>query len=205
MFDFVKSSTTEETKDYITGIVKKYIIDSKEINVSGLLKELETFERDIENSLRNGEKTYLTPKSVKELAAYKDDYVYREQGVRAIIAWNAIYPEMTITLPAKIDMVKLIIDSADKMKNLQNTNPDIYKKIMDGIFENPNKAISSKGLTVLAIPRTLDKVPDWVLPYIDYNTINIDVMSKTYGILESLGMEILEASGNKYFSNIIDL
>ena len=104
LHDFIKSTATEETKERFLGIIKKRILGVKDINVANIITELESVEQDIIESLKNGEKTYVTPKSVKELEAYADGGI-REQGVRAIIAWNAIYPDMEIDLPAKIDIV----------------------------------------------------------------------------------------------------
>lgn len=202
--DFAKSSTREETMKYFLNLVKERLLYVKDINISEILRDLEKFEKIIYESLKNGEKSFLIPKSVKELEAYKDPF--KEQGVRAVIAWNAIYPDMLIQLPDKVDIVKVKMRDEEEIKELEKTNPEIYKKIVKNIFNSSHKKIADKGIEVLAIPRNIEKVPEWVLPFIDFDTIVNDNISRFYSVLESLGIETIKTGGNKKcFSNIINI
>lgn len=201
--EFMKSTATEETKERFKNIVKDRILHSKTINISRVLQDLETVESEIIDSLKNGEKTYLIPKSVKELGAYADPL--KEQGIRAIIAWNYLYPDNSIELPAKVDIVKLTLNDERELQKLKHKNMDIYNIIEKNILNNPDKKISSKGLPVVAIPRNIDKVPEWMINFIDYDTLAFNVLKKFYPILESLGLETIKTSKKEYFSNIINL
>lgn len=201
-FEFIKSTATKETEERFMSILRKRILDPEIIDVSAILRDLEEFENEIIDSLRNGEKTYIIPKSVKELGAYKEPF--KEQGVRAIIAWNYLYPDMEIELPAKIDIVKLLLDDERHLNKLKATYPDIYNVVEKKILNNPNKAISDKGLPVIAIPRTVDKIPEWMLEFIDYDTISCDIMKKFYPLLNSLGVNTITVSKKEYYSNIIN-
>jgi hypothetical protein len=160
-------------------------------------------EADIIDSLKRGEKTYVIPKAVKELEAYAD--AAREQGVRAIIAWNAIYPDMEIELPAKIDIIKLTLGEEHNLQRLKISNPDIYAVVEKKILNHPNKAVADKLLPGIAIPRNVDKIPDWIIPYIDYDTISYNVLKKFYPLLESLGLDTIKTSKKEYFSNILNI
>ena len=80
-----------------------------------------------------------------------------------------------------------------------------YLQYKDKILNNRDERISSKGLAVLAIPRSVDKIPDWVIPFIDYDTITRSVLTKFYSVLESLGVVTIKASSKEYFSNILNL
>lgn len=171
--------------------------------MADIINDLEDVEREINDSLKRGEKTYVIPKSVKELDAYADGG-FREQGVRAIIAWNAIYPDMEIELPAKIDMVKLTLNEPKNLQKLKLTNPDIYEIIDKKILHHPNPKVAEKALPVIAIPRNVDKIPDWIIPFIDYDTISYNVLSKFYPILESLSLDTIKTSKKEYFSNILN-
>ena len=202
-FDFIKSTATEATKERFIDILKKRILTVPRINVSDIIKDLEEVESDIISSLQNGEKTYILPKAVKELEAYAD--CMREQGVRAIIAWNAIYPDMEIELPAKVDIVKLTLNEEKNLQKLKAINPEIYAVIDKKILHHPNQKVAEKGLPVIAIPRNVEKIPDWMIPFIDYDTITYNVLSKFYPLLESLGLDTIKTSKKEYFSNILNI
>jgi hypothetical protein len=202
-FDFMKSSTREETKEVFIKICKEQIMTVDRIDIPRILRTLEEFETIIMSSLHNKEKNFLTPKSVKELEAYKDPY--REQGVRAIIAWNLIYPDKTIELPEKVDMIKVKMKTLDDIVELEDKEPLIYDRIKKGIFESGEEKIAKKGIEVIAIPRNVKKIPDWILSYIDYDTIVNNNVTKFHGVLESLGIQILTHSKEDYFSNVINL
>ncbi len=167
-------------------IIKKRIIDHPTVDLMGTLDDLEEFEKDIRNSLMNGEKTFLNPDNVKEPEAY--DAPYRQQGFRGVLAWNFAYPEKQIGLPEKVDLIKLNIKTADDIKDLVYNEPDIYDSLIDNIFESDNDKVRSKGLVVIAVPRNEPKVPEWILPYIDYDLIVNKNISQFKAILESMGL-----------------
>lgn len=205
-FEFMKSSATEDTKQYFLNIIRKELIENQgDINIPSILRRLENLEEEILDSLKNGDKKYLTPKSVKEANAYKDGHALREQGFRGICIWNYLYPDMPIELPAKIDIVKVTLDNERNLNKLKEINSDIYNKIMKHIVNNINPDISSKLVPVIAIPRNVDKIPDWIIPFIDYDTITVDVLKKFYPVLESLGLQIIKTAKKEYYSNIINI
>lgn len=201
--EFLKSSATEETKERFKSLVKKNILHTEEVQIGNLLRELQGFEDEVVSSLDAGEKTYIIPKSVKEIEAYKEPL--REQGIRAIYAWNSIYPEQTINLPAKVDIVKLTLDNENNLKKLSNVDKHVYDIVMKKIINHPDSKISSKGLNVLAIPKNVEKIPEWALPFIDKDTITCGVLKKFYPVLRSIGFKIPKTTSDEYFSNIIDI
>lgn len=203
-FDFMKSTATVETKSKFTKILNSHILQSEKINIPAIINDLIGLESEIKTSLENGDKTYAIPKSVKELDAYEDGGV-SEQGVRAIIAWNYIYPDMGIELPAKIDLVKLTLDDEKNLEKLKNIDENVYNIVKEKIFNNPDKRIANKGLAVIAIPRNVDKIPEWIIPFIDYDTITCDVLKKIYSLLSSLGMRTVKTAKKEYFTNILNV
>ena len=159
--------------------------------------------RSVNDSLHKGERTFLLPKSVNEVEAYKNPF--SEQGVRAVILWNYLYPDQEIVLPTKMDLVKLTLNDDRSLNHLRLTNKEMYDRVEKYILNNPNDKISSKGLDILAIPRNIDKIPEWLIPYIDYNTIVIDTISPFYSVLESIGLHTLTTSKKDYHSNILNM
>lgn len=199
--DFVKSNTREDTKKYFTKIVAEKMLSTKEINISDILRDLESFENIIRESLMKGEKNFLIPISVKELAAYKDPF--REQGIRSIIAWNYLYPANTINLPEKVDMVKVKLETEKELERLKYIDQKYYEIIKKNIFGNKNSKVAEKGVQVIAIPRIVPRIPEWLMEFIDYETIINDNLSRFYSVLESLGVETIKASKKEYFTNIL--
>jgi hypothetical protein len=201
--DFMKSTTSEAVKQIYMDIITKRVLHAKTIDLQGLLQDVSKFEAEIVKSLENGHKEYLTPMSVKEVASYKDPY--RIQGIHAVHAWNSIYPEMTINLPEKVDIVKVNFSDPGRLDKLRAEEPEIYDKIMKGIINSPNEKFSKKGFVVLAIPKNVERIPEWLVPYINYDEISYNVLKKVFPILESLGFVTLRTSKQEYFSNIIDI
>ena len=184
-------------------MVKEKLLNG-DINIATIVKDLEEFEETVKNSLLSGDKDFLIPKSVKELGAYKEPF--KEQGMRAIVAWNAVEIDNPIELPAKIDIVKVKMETLQDCEPLKETNPDIYRRIERDIFNSPHKKIREKGISVIAIPRNIDKVPEWIMPFIDFDTTINDNISRFHSVLRSLGIELIKTSGNKqHFSNILHL
>lgn len=201
--DFNKSTTREETKKYFNDLVKEKILQAEDINISMILSDLEKFENIIRDSLLKGEKNFLIPASVKELESYKDPF--RIQGFRSVLAWNFVYPEMTITLPEKVDIVKVKLTTEQECEKLKEIDENIYKRIQKNVFQNSDTRISEKGVAVIAIPRNVEKIPEWLMHFIDYDTIVNDNLSRFYSILEGLGVETIKTTKKEYFSNILKI
>lgn len=180
-FDFMKSETAEETSELYNDIVKNRLLYSDTVNVKGTLNDLKKFEKTIQESIYNGDKTYLPIMSAKDIKAYVNPY--SEQSVRAVYAWNLLYPDNMIEVPAKINILKLNIFRQDDIKELKTTYPDIYDKIINGIFKSTNKAISSKGMQVIAIPSN-SRIPEWTKKYIDYTTITNNILGSFSSVTE---------------------
>ena len=69
-------------------LLKKYVINTEDIELKSILNELKGFKEKIKDSIQNGERTYLPNASAKEIAAYKNPE--SEQSVRGVLAWNIL-------------------------------------------------------------------------------------------------------------------
>lgn len=199
--DFAKSSARPETMEFFKKLAKERLLYTDNIDIPSILADINQFHDDIDASLKRGERNFLLPKSVKELGAYKDPF--REMGVRAVFAWNAIYPENSIELPEKIDIVKVNLERLSDAEKLLDKYPEIYEKIVSGIFESKIDKIREKGVSAIAIPRNVDKVPEWITEFMDCDTIINDNISKFHSVLRSLGLNTIKTSKKEYYSNII--
>ena len=115
-------------------MINKHIIYADNVNVRGMIRDLQEFQDNIKESIRKGEKTFLPNGSVKELAAYKDPT--SNQSVKATLAWNILCPDHMIEIPAKVSLVKLNIFKEEDIIDLKKINPEKYDLIMDKIFND---------------------------------------------------------------------
>jgi hypothetical protein len=96
------------------------------------------------------------------------------------------------------------MEKLDKLGDLQANYPDIYQKLVDGVYENAQCPFRTKGISVIGIPSQVDKVPEWIIPYIDKSKIIESNITKIHPVLESLGISIQNTrAGSPHFTNII--
>ena len=207
-FDFKKATTSAKAKKRFDQLVDDYILHPDLPDVTALIQEVKKFADEIRQSILNGETTYLPLGNAKDLEAYKDPYT--QQSVRGAIAWNLIYPANEISFPSKVSIVKLNIFTEEDLTDLKQEYPEIYQNILDGIFHSPNPKLSSKGLQVLAVP-SHEKIPEWCMKYIDYNTVINNIIGQFRGVLEIFSIHCPEVGKQiktvnrktKTFSNIV--
>lgn len=133
-FDFKKATTSEDAEEFYMGLIRKYIIDSDDIELRDILRSLRKFKQDISDSIHSGDKRFLPNASAKEFAAYKNPA--SQPQVRGVLAWNILNPDNMIELPAKVSMLKLNIFDENDILPLKDTEPEIYNTIIDKIFND---------------------------------------------------------------------
>ena len=141
-FDFKKASCSEYAEKRFMKLIKRYIIDSPNVDLRGMIIELKAFEDEVRNSIISGERTFLPNGSAKELGAYKDPA--SEQSVRGVLAWNALYPNNSIDLPSKVSLVKMNIFDESDCEKLKDNHPEIYNTIIEKIFNDETGMFVSK-------------------------------------------------------------
>ena len=214
-FDFKKSSTSEDASNFFMHIVKDLILEPDIVDIKKIMVELQSFRSEIRKSLEKGDSKYLTIGSAKELNAYADPE--KMQGIRGALAWNILYPDKAVDLPTKLSILKTNIYSLDMIKDLEKTDPELYQRIKEGIFQdqtgmfikhNKNGKTTVEGLSVLGIPRG-QEIPEWIRPYIDYTTVINSVLAPFKSVTETFNMPSIEEgrTGKKTtgFSNIIKI
>lgn len=215
-YDFKKASTSDDASEFYMGIVKDKLLDAETINVAEILVMLRDFRSSIRESLKRGETTYLPIGSPKEIGAYVNPN--SNQNLRSLFAWNALYPDNQITLPAKVAILKTKLTTLDSAKGLAATHPDIYQKLKTKIFEdktgmfvkykNNDSGEKVEGLSVIAIPKT-ESIPEWLIPYIDYTTVVNAVLAPFKSVTETFGLPSIEEGPTERrsvgFTNIVRL
>ena len=96
------------------------------------------------------------------------------------------------------------MEKLENIEKLKISHPDIYDRLVNNIYKNPECSFRDKGISVIAIPSQVELVPEWITQYIDKDKIINDNVSKFYSIMESLGLSMLDTRSNSpHFSNII--
>lgn len=192
---FVKSSMAEETRDRLKKILYEDILKAPQIDQVKVLKDIAMIEKDIYNSIQNGDKKFFKPVKVKSQSAYEDPM--RIQGIKASCVYNALHEEGTealdLTIRNSVDVVKVEMTPRN-IDLIKDDHPDVYAKAIE-LFKTPDFA---DGIDAVAIPIN-EAVPEWVKPFIKYSEIINDNVSKFP--LESIGL--FRGTANNNSTNII--
>jgi hypothetical protein len=202
-FDYMKSGTSIQAKEFFDHIVKDLMLYTKDIDVSCIRKELEIFTNNIYNDLQAGNTGFLPLLKVKEAGNYADPW--REAGVRGAVTWNILYPDEGIEFPVSVSALKLTINDESDIAELQYTDPEIYEKLLEVLNHEMTYKVSksgkreSRGIAILCIPQGA-KIPEWTKPYIDYETIINTIIGKFKGVSNLLKIKSIKV-GKKIGSN----
>ena len=199
-----KSTLNDSAKASLQKILYEDILIADTIKPERIIEKIAILEKDIEQSLRSGEKKYYKPLSIKAYSNYEDPM--RIQGIKASMIWNRVRdPQLeAIDLDARntISVVKVKITPSN-IENIKDKYPDVYNRFvelfMDNTFFKPgvneDTTAKKKEITTLAIPIDVN-TPEWVGEFIDYQTIISDNVGNFP--VESVGIRRLKNNGINY-------
>lgn len=192
---FVKSSMAEETRSKLKKILYEDILKCEQIDQIKVIKDIAIMEKEIYDSIQNGDKKYFKPVKIKSQSAYEDPM--RIQGIKAACVYNALHEDGTealdLTVRNSVDVVKVEITPRN-IDLIKDTHPLVYNKAME-LFKTKEFSV---GIDAVAIPIN-EPVPEWVKPFIRYAEIINDNVSKFP--LESIGL--YRGNANNNATNII--
>jgi hypothetical protein len=204
-----KTNVPKKLRKQFTEILTDDVLKAKEIKLKEIINKFDDLGTEVEASVRKGELLYSLPKSIEVFDKYKDPSAI--EPVRGAIIWNALEPEDQIIPPEKVNMLKLkAVDKNDPdLLKMRLKFPDKYNAIMKIVFnegvQDPKVDISRFGFNAITIPKSVEKIPEYLLPLIDYRSMVNSNISNGYIILESLGVYCDEVKTTKYKSNIIEI
>lgn len=207
MLSIKKSNVPKKLRKEFTKILKEDILESEKIDLKNILTKYDNIGSAIENSIKTGSIEYTLPKNVELITNYKAPDTI--EPVRAVLTWNALEPENQIVPPEKINMLKLNCFTPDdpRLIELSKTHPDKCEAILKTVFNigitKQQLDFSRFGFSAIAIPKGLSKIPEYLIPFIDFKNMVNTNMTNGYILLESLGIYVEDVNTVKYKSNII--
>ena len=186
--DFIKAGVSDEVSKRFKDMLCNHILFSEQLEAHELIKELKQFEREINNDLHQGKMSYLKHAQFKQVSAYAKPWT--QQAFKGAMVWNAIYEDNQIYPLDRISILKTTISDLSDLEDLKLSHPDIYNKIVSNIFMSTNDPeLRRAGMKIVAIPNTEKQIPEWLIPYIDYDLIISDTIASFKSILKALGIE----------------
>ena len=193
-----KSTTPLSTRKALQKILLEDIMKTPAIDQLRVIKDIAIFEKQLIESVKNGDRTYYKPATVKSMSSYSDPL--RIQGVKASIAWNKIkssdYQPINLEERHAVDIAKVIINKAN-VEKIADKYPEVYNNMLAAL----NDDIFKGTISSVAIPLDV-VVPEWLTEFIDYDTIIADNISGFP--IESIGISKLGRSKLAY-TNIVEL
>lgn len=201
--DFKKAGVNQDIHDRIVYIAKNYILEPDEINIGAILRELDSLENEIRESLLKGERKYLLRQNCKVPKAYANPM--SQGSVKGPLLWNIIYPENEIMIPDKLDTLIIKIHSEKDLDVIKDKFPREYDILVNDVFNGPIKEFH-QDLTYLALPNNGEPIPEFVRPFIDIDKIISRNIGTFLPVEEALGLVTGVGSQDlSYFTNILDV
>ena len=204
-FDFKKATCSEYAEKVFTRIIKEHALMSDEIELKAIIDEIYAFRDEIIDSIKSLDNRFLPNGNAKELAGYADPS--RQASVRAVAAWNLIYPDNLIELPSKVGMLKMNIFKPEDILPLSKTHPDIYQKIYEGVFNDTTGMFVTRqwvaeGVTYIRDAKTQKSKEWWKMIPKEYQSKFKDKSYKVWNkwVKEKYTGEISEAGHFEYKS-----
>lgn len=212
-----KSVVAKKLRDKYTDILIEDILkagaNGDGIDLRNIVDKNNAICKEIEDNIREGKTDYAIPVKYDTESNYANPATL--QQVRGALMWNVLEPNNEIVPPDRVNLFKLKTAKKDakELLELKEKYPEKYAIIMDRAFnEGPNANsnridISKYGFDVIAIPKSAERIPDYIIPLIDFDTMVDNNASSMNIILTSLGIycEKIAAGKPAVKSNIIEI
>jgi len=192
-----KVSTVKTVRDKFKSILK-VLLESPELNLMDVYKGFEELEKDILKSLKLGEIDYLVPSNLSDTTSYKKPYTIA--AIKGMLFWNALNPYDVINPPTNVRLLNITKNPKLTAKLIAMEE---YKPIADLL--SSNKELSKYGFEYLALPSSIEKIPEWLIPFIDYDSMVIRHIKTGLVLLESCNIMSLKSSSKKLLTNIVSI
>lgn len=193
-----KTTLSDVVKKRMQQILYEDILNADTVDQINVLKKLAILEKNIFTAIMNKSVDYYKPDNIAAISNYAEPLSIN--GVVAAMIYNEMRDESmpAINLEERNKIIKIKLDINKKnVHKIKDKYPDEYNKLINLL----NHPTLSDKLNTIALPLDV-AVPDWVLEFVDTQTIISDSL-KNFP-LESIGLKRMNNSSVNY-SNIIKL
>ena len=201
-----KTSLNKNIRDYFTNTLVDKILTPESINLAAVYKDFLGMENNIRNTLISGECTFLQPGKFNEVQSYAAPYTI--QTVRGSLLWNALFPDNSINPPEKVNYFKLKPIPYTEFVNLlpeKEMKDKVIKLYSTAKGSNGSKDLAEYDINIICVPKNLKKIPDFLIPLIDIETMVHDQIRPAMEIIKPLGFKSVDVLDSSYVTNIIDI
>lgn len=195
-----KSTLNPAIQKALKKVLYDDILMADDISPMNVIKKLMVIERQIFNSLKSGKREFFKPLKVKSISSYDDPM--RISGIKASLVWNAVkaldLENIDMDKRNAIDVVKVDINTKN-VEEIKDIFPNEYNRLIKLINSNDK----FKKINAIAIPLDVKVIPEWILHFIDYDTIINDNIKSFNPMLETLGITQLNNGIN--YTNILKI
>lgn len=197
-----KVSVNKNVRNYYTEILENDILKADYIDRSKIIGKVFGLSDIIDESLHNGSTEYMLPLKVNEISSYK--MPYNIMSLRGTILWNTLFKDQEISLPNKVNAVKIKIENDfEALENkLKENGFEEYIEPFKEVFEN-TQLFKSDIINIICMPKNIKEIPDVIKLFIDYNQMILDHLNSGMIILDSVNINTPKINDNLILSNII--
>lgn len=163
-----KVGMPKSTSESLTKILEFDILRKNHIDQADIIRKFATLEKQIIQSIKDKKKEFHKPARIKSLSYYDDPM--KIQGIKASVAYNSIRnpDEEGINLDERNSILVIKTDINDKnVAVIRDTFPQHYVRIKELLKD---KKYFKGKISSIAIPSDIE-IPDWIVPFINYNEI----------------------------------
>ena len=177
-------------KQRVMDCIEQKIIRSAEVDPISIMYEVKNIEKFIVDSVKEGDLTLGRKARYSGPRGYKTG-VYRNDAGRSAFIWNILYPQEKINAGDYGYVFPTTIYSEDDvMRKLNNKYPEVAQLLIEKIFKDEN--LAQYGLRSIMIPsghENVKKLPDWIVPLIDYDKLTRKHLGCLTTLLPSVGLK----------------
>ena len=193
------STMNEAVKDKILDIIENDILKSETVDPINIFRKQKEIERFIIQQIKAGDFTFGKKCRFSGMTGYKTG-IYQNNAGRSCLIWNLLNPTKKINRLDYCYVFNTTLYSEQSILPLKTTYPEVYQQLMEKVFHNKDMPELAKyGLKSIAIPisASVTKLPEWLVPYIDYKNLTNGHLQSIITLLPSIGFKTSKFSGNK--------
>lgn len=194
-----KTTLSESVKREMQEILYEDILTADKVDQIKIIKKLAIMEKEIFNNIMAKKTDYYKPDNIAAISSYSKNPL-EVNGIVAALIYNEMRTEgmPAINLEERNKIIKIKINVSKKnVHRIKDKYPVEYEKLV-ALLNHPT--LGSK-VNIIGLPVDVE-VPDWVLEFVDVQTIASDAL-KNFP-LESIGLKRFDNDTANY-TNIISL